>query len=256
MTVQQRPTRRRSVAILGATSTVARVIARRCAADGFDLVLAALETDELDQIAADIRVRHDVEVVTLPFDAAAFDSHPAFFEQCRGALGGLPGGVIVAFGYMTDQKRTETDWDATKRTIDINFTGVVSILNLFAAAFEERRSGFIAAISSAAGDRGRQSNYTYGMAKGALTRYLEGLRNRLYPAHVQVTTVKPGFMDTKMTYGMNLPKPLVASPEQAADAIWTAIKQRKDTVYVLWFWRYIMLAVRHVPETVFKRLKM
>ena len=256
MTEQHSAKRRRSVAILGATSTVARMIARNCARDGFDLILAAIEEDQLEEIAADIRVRSGVEVATLPLDATAFDTHPAFFEKCVAALGGPPGGVIVCFGYMADQTVAQSDWNATRLTIDINFTGAVSLLNLFANAFEERRSGFIAAISSAAGDRGRQSNYLYGAAKGALTRYLEGLRNRLYHANVHVTTVKPGFMDTKMTYGMNLPKALVASPEEAAEAIWAAIKQRRDTVYVLWFWRFIMLLVRHVPEAIFKRLRM
>ncbi len=255
MTTPQKKNRR-SVVIVGATSTVAREIARLCAADGFDLILAAIEEEELAALARDIRVRSGVEVATLSFDATAFDTHPAFFESCRTALGRLPGGVIVCFGYMTDQQRTQNDWNATKLTIDINFTGVVSVLNLFANAFEERRSGFIAAISSAAGDRGRQSNYTYGAAKGALTRYLEGLRNRLYHSNVQVTTIKPGFMDTKMTQGMNLPKPLVASPEHAAELIWKAIKARKDTAYVIGIWRLIMLAVRHVPEVVFKRMKM
>jgi decaprenylphospho-beta-D-erythro-pentofuranosid-2-ulose 2-reductase len=255
MTMEQRPTKR-SVVILGATSTVAREIARRCAADGFDLVLAAVEEDQLDEIAQDLRVRSEVEVATLPFDATAFDTHPAFFEECGTALGRLPGGVILCFGYMAEQERAQSDWATSKLTIDINFTGAVSILNLFADAYEQRRSGFIAAISSAAGDRGRQSNYLYGCAKAGLTRYLEGLRNRLYHSNVQVTTVKPGFMDTKMTRGLSLPKPLVASPEVAADAIWTAIKRGQDEVYVLWFWRFIMLLVRHVPETLFKRLKM
>lgn len=255
MTQQNKPARR-SVVILGATSSVARVIARKCAADGYDVVLAAMKEDQLDEIAQDIRVRYEVETHPLRFDATAYDTHEPFADACVEKLGRLPSGVILCFGYMTSQERAQTEWDAAKQMLEVNFVGAVSILNIFANRFEARRSGFIAAISSVAGDRGRMSNYLYGAAKGGLTRYLEGLRNRLFHANVQVTTIKPGFMDTKMTRGMNLPKPLVASPEAAADAIWRGIKAGKDTVYVLWFWRYIMLKIRHIPEAVFKRLKL
>ena len=255
MTAEQRKSRR-SVVILGATSTVARVIARECAKDGYDLVLAAIEADELEDVAADICARASVLCATLPFNACAFDTHEQFITRCQEVLGGLPSGVILCFGYMPDQTRAQADSHETRRTIDINFTGAVSVLELFASAFEKRRGGFIAALSSCAGERGRASNYAYGCAKAGLTAYLSGLRNRLYSSNVQVTTVKPGFMDTKMTYGMNLPKVLVASPEQAAAAMWNAIKARKDEVYVLWFWRYIMLVIRHIPEFIFKRLHM
>jgi decaprenylphospho-beta-D-erythro-pentofuranosid-2-ulose 2-reductase len=246
----------RSVVLIGATSTVARCIARECARDGYDLVLAAIEYDELEEIATDIRARSEVLCATLPFDACAPETHEQFAQDCQDALDGVPTGVILCAGYMPDQEKSQQNYEQTKATIDINFTGAASVLNAFANRFEARRSGFIAAISSCAGDRGRESNYTYGAAKAGLTAYLSGLRNRLFHSGVHVTTVKPGFMDTKMTYGMSLPKPLVASPEDAAVAIWDAIKKQKDEVYVLWFWRYIMLIIRHVPEFIFKRLHM
>jgi len=255
MTVQTKDSVERIV-ILGATSTVARYIARECARDGYDLVLAAIEHDELEEVATDIRARCEVDCVTIPFDACAFDTHEQFMRDCEQRLGGMPNGVILCFGYMPDQEKTQISSEETRRTIDINFGGAVSILNLFANELERRKSGFIAAISSCAGDRGRESNYMYGCAKAGLTAYLSGLRNRLHHSGVQVTTVKPGFMDTKMTYGMDLPKPLVASPEGAATAIWDAIKKQKDEAYVLWFWRYIMLIIRHIPESIFKRLHM
>jgi short-subunit dehydrogenase len=131
----------------------------------------------------------------------------------------------------------------------------VSLLEQFAARFEERGEGFIAAISSVAGDRGRQSNYIYGASKAGLSAYLEGLRNRLYHRGVHVTTIKPGFVDTKMTFG--LPGLfLVASPQQAAKAMYAAIVKKKNTAYVPWFWRYIMLIIRHVPDWQFKKMRM
>ena len=110
-------------------------------------------------------------------------------------------------------------------------------------------------ISSVAGDRGRQSNYVYGSAKAAVTTFLQGLRNRLHPAGVQVLTVKPGFVDTPMTSAF--PKgPLWASPEQIARGIHRAIQKRKDVVYLPGFWRLIMRVIREIPEAVFKRLSL
>jgi len=110
-------------------------------------------------------------------------------------------------------------------------------------------------ISSVAGDRGRQSNYIYGTAKGALSLFLQGLRNRLHPANVCVVTIKPGFVDTPMT--ANFKKgALWAKPETVARGIYRAIKKRKNSVYLPWFWWPIMMIIRHIPEPIFKRMKL
>ncbi len=141
--------------------------------------------------------------------------------------------------------------------MEINLTSAVVLLSLFANYLEDRRSGYLAVISSVAGDRGRQSNYTYGAAKAGLTAYLQGLRNRLYRSGVHVLTVKPGFVDTPMTHGrVNPDSPLVASPARVARDIDWAIRRRRNVIYTPWFWRPIMLAVRLVPEFVFKRLRL
>ena len=121
--------------------------------------------------------------------------------------------------------------------------------------FEQSRGGCIAVISSVAGDRGRQSNYVYGSAKGGLDRFLQGLRNRLYRAGVAVVTIKPGFVDTPMTAA--LPKnALYASPRQVARGVYRAIEARRSVVYLPWFWRPIMLLIKLLPESVFKRLRL
>ena len=244
----------RSALILGAASTVARAIAHEFAGAGYALVLADCDEEETARVAADIRVRFCVPCHSLAFDATAFDTHKHIFERCQELLGGLPGGLVLCFGYMTEQARAQADSTLAQRTIDTNFTGAVSILELFAQAFEKHQSGFIAVLSSVAGDRGRQANYIYGASKGGLTVYLQGLRNRLHAAKVQVTTVKPGFMDTKMTYGMNLPARLTASPQCAARAVFKAIMKGKDEVYVPCMWRYIMLIIKCIPEFQFKKM--
>ncbi|MDQ1256833.1 MAG: decaprenylphospho-beta-D-erythro-pentofuranosid-2-ulose 2-reductase [Candidatus Hydrogenedentes bacterium] len=244
----------KAVVVLGACSSVARAIAGHFAADGYAVLLGDPDAEEMGYAAANLRVRHGVSVHTLPFDALAFESHAAFLDACRSALGGLPETLVVCFGFMADQTATQSDFALVRRTLDLNLTGVISVVNVFADAFEARKSGSICVLSSVAGDRGRKTNYTYGAAKAGLTAYLSGLRNRLHAAHVQVTTVKPGFMDTQMTFGMNLPGPLVASPSQAGAAIYRAIRKRRNVVYVRWFWRYIMLIIRHIPEWQFKKM--
>lgn len=244
----------KAVVILGSASSAARYIAHEFARRGYALALADFDDEENERIAADVRARFATPCSAIHFNATAFDTHAQFVEDCEGLLGGAPEGVVLCFGFMPPQKAAQADFELARRAIDTNFTGAVSILERYAAQFETRKSGFIAAMSSVAGDRGRQANYLYGASKGGLTVYLEGLRNRLHAAGVAVITIKPGFMDTKMTYGMPLPGPLVATPQQAARVIFAAIEKRKNTTHVLWFWRYIMWIIRHIPEWQFKKM--
>jgi short-subunit dehydrogenase len=242
----------KNILILGATSDMAQAIAKRFSAEGWGLTLAALEPELLESVAGDLRVRSECEIQTLPFDATDFSSHKPLYES----LETKPDAVICVFGYMGDQILARTDFNEVQRTIEINFTGAVSILNVVAEDFEKRGSGAIAGISSVAGDRGRQSNYIYGSAKAGLTAYLSGLRNRLAKSGVHVMTVKPGFCRTKMTENLELPAALTATPEQVAHAVFLGMEKRRNTVYTLWMWRWIMLIIRHIPEFVFKKMGM
>jgi len=242
-----------SVLILGATSAIARGTAAAFAARGDALFLASRDEEELKRIAADMHLRYGVEVRHAFFDAEATDSHETFFNSVIASLPELSG-VVLAFGYLGDQKSAR-DFKQGAKVISSNFTGAASILSYCANYFEVLQHGFIIGISSVAGDRGRQSNYVYGAAKGALSIYLQGLRNRLHASGVRVITVKPGFVDTAMTYGM----PglfLVASPKDIGKRIVSALDKSPDVVYLPWFWRYIMLIIKHIPEFIFKRMKL
>ena len=242
-----------AVLILGATSAIARATANAFAARGDALYLASRDDDELRRIAADIRLRYGVEVYHGLFDAEVTATHEAFFKSVIAAMPELSG-MVLAFGYLGDQ-RAARDFSVGAKVIASNFTGAVSILSQCANYLELLQRGFIIGISSVAGDRGRQSNYVYGAAKGALSLYLQGLRNRLHPGGVRVITVKPGFVDTAMTYG--LPgMVLVASPQYIGECIVRALGRSADIVYLPWFWRYIMLIIKLIPEPVFKRLKL
>jgi len=177
-----------------------------------------------------------------------YESHHQFYE----GLKEKPLGVITAVGYLGDQKKAQVDFNEAKPIMDTNYTGVVSLLNIIANDFEQRKSGFIVGISSVAGDRGRKSNYIYGSAKAALTAYLSGLRNRLHDAQVHVLTVKPGFVATKMTEDMDLPEKLTAQPEEVAEDIYKAQQKGKNVLYTKWVWKWVMLIIRNIPEWKFK----
>jgi decaprenylphospho-beta-D-erythro-pentofuranosid-2-ulose 2-reductase len=242
-----------SVLILGATSAIARATAVAFAARGAALYLASRDLDELQRIAADLRLRYDVDVHYGLFDAEETESHAMFMQSVIEAMHGISG-VVLAFGYLGDQQAAR-DFKMGEKIIASNFTGAASILSHCANYFEPLKHGFIIGISSVAGDRGRQSNYVYGAAKGALSLYLQGLRNRLFASGVRVITIKPGFVDTAMTYG--LPGMfLVASPQRIGERIVAALGKSPDVVYLPWFWRYIMLIIKHIPEPIFKRLKL
>lgn len=247
----------KTILIVGAGSAIAKALAALLCRQNYSLILAGRNLEDLNSIAADLRVRYQAEILVEPFDALDFTSHPAFWDRCRtGGRGNLEG-VIVCYGYLPDQSKAQADVDEAIRTINVNFTSAVSILELAARDFEQRRSGFLVGVSSVAGDRGRQSNYLYGCAKGGLSTYLQGLRNRLYHAGVHVLTVKPGFVDTPMTRGRIDPRsPLVASPERVARAIARGIRRRANVVYTPWFWRIIMAIVGRIPEWLFKRMRL
>jgi short-subunit dehydrogenase len=116
-------------------------------------------------------------------------------------------------------------------------------------------SGTLAVIGSVAGDRGRQSNYAYGAAKGGLAVFLAGLRNRMFPRGVHVLTVKPGFVDTPMTAEVRK-NALFATPDRVAGDILHAVARSKNEIYTPGYWRVIMAIIRAVPERIFKKLKL
>jgi short-subunit dehydrogenase len=242
----------KNVLILGATSDMAQAIARRFAAAGWGLTLAARNRELLEPVASDLRIRSEAEIHALEFDATDFSAHRQFYES----LEAEPDVVISVFGYMGDQHQARLDLDEVRKTIDVNYTGAVSILNVVANDFEQRGQGAIVGISSVAGDRGRQSNYIYGSAKAGFTAYLSGLRNRMAKSGVHVMTVKPGFCRTKMTENLDLPAALTAEPEHVARAVFQGVQKKRNVVYTLWMWRWIMMVIRHIPEFIFKKLSL
>ena len=242
---------RRAWLILGASSSVARAFARAAGARGVDVLLAGRDMEDLQRTAADIAIRTGVRAEALSFDAAAYDSHDAFVEACAGRGQALD--VFLLFGTMPEQDEIDQDFDLAKHTIDVNYLGAVSILSRLAPHLERQGQGAVVVLSSVAGDRGRLKNYVYGSAKGALNLYLQGLRARLSRSNVSVTTVKAGFLDTDMTFG--LPGMfLVASPAACAEACLRFAEKGREVAYFPFFWWFIMTIIKAIPERIFKRL--
>jgi short-subunit dehydrogenase len=242
----------RRLLVAGATSRIAQETAKLLVARGDRLFLCGRDPARLEVVRADLAVRSGAAVAAAALDLDDVTRHEQLLDRAATALGGLDA-LLVAQGILAPRLPDATEADlAVLRT---NLVGPVSLLSRAARRFEAQRSGLIVGISSVAGDRGRASNYPYGASKAGLSVYLQGLRNRLHPAGVRVLTVKPGFVDTPMT--ADVPKSfLFASPERVARGIVRAIDRRRDVVYVPWFWRPILLAVRALPEPVFKRLKL
>ncbi|MFM8331948.1 MAG: SDR family oxidoreductase [Candidatus Methylumidiphilus sp.] len=242
------------ILIVGATSAIAEATARLFATHGDRLYLLARSIESLEVIARDLKIRGAESVSFARFEANDFDRHKTLLDEAVNKLDGIDV-ALIAHGSLPDQKACEQDFQQALKELNTNAISVISLLTHLGNHFEAQKHGTIAVISSVAGDRGRQSNYVYGTAKGALTIFLQGLRNRLHKSGVQVLTVKPGFVDTPMTADF-LKGPLWAKPEKAAADIFKVVSTYKDEIYTPWFWQVIMLAIKSIPESIFKRLSL
>ncbi len=241
-----------TVLILGATSDIGVAIAKKFASEKFDIFLAGRRPELLKPLESDIHIRYGAVCKSLAFDALEYESHARFFQSILPK----PDISICVFGILENEEEAFDDWLLTKKMIDTNYTGSVSILNIIAKYYMAENKGTIIGISSVAGDRGRASKLIYASAKAAFTTYLAGLRNKCFKNHVHVMTVQPGFVYTKMTENQVLPKLITSTPVQVANIIFNAYLKKKNIIYVKWFWRYIMRIIQVIPEFQFKKMKL
>lgn len=244
----------RKILIIGATSAIAQATAKRFVEQGEQLLLIGRNSQRLQDIINDLNIRFDKNYQYITADLNYIKDNEILIKRAIEQLGGLDI-VIIAHGTLSDQKACEHSAEETIKEFQTNCLSVISLLIPISNYFEARKTGCIAVFSSVAGDRGRQSNYTYGTAKAAVSTYLQGLRNRLHKSNVQVLTIKPGFVDTPMT--KDFKKGLLwAQPDDIAKDILRAIEKKKDILYTPFYWRFIMLVIKFIPETIFKRLKL
>jgi len=243
----------RKVLIIGATSAIAEATARVFAVRGEELYLIARNPARLESIQKDLEIRGAHKVTTARLDINHLTRHEEVLDTAWSAMHEVDV-VLIAHGTLPDQKACEASADLTLKEFTTNATSTIALLTLLANRLEAQGKGTLAVITSVAGDRGRGSNYIYGAAKAALTAFTSGLRQRLYCSGITVITIKPGFVDTPMTSEFKKGF-LWAAPEQVAKGIVKAIDRGQSVVYLPWFWRLIMFVIRHIPETLFMRIK-
>ena len=240
------------VLIVGATSAIAQEVARCFTQHQAELFLVARRADRLAAVGDDLRVRGARRVETMLLDVTDLGRHQELVDTAIATLGGLDT-VLIAHGTLGDQRACERNVSAMIKELTTNCLSILSLSTILANYFEQQQRGCLAVITSVAGDRGRQSNYVYGTAKGAVSIFLQGLRNRLSRAGVSVVTLKLGLVDTPMTAAMEK-NVLFASPQRVGRSIYLAMRKGNDVAYIPWFWRPIMALLRSVPEPLFKRL--
>ena len=241
----------KSVLILGAKSDIAIETSKIYARNGWDLILAGRNINEQLLTFKDHLISEfDCNIELCELDILDYKSH----EKIIKSLKNKPTGIISYIGYLGDQKSAETDYTETKKIIDSNFTGLISIINIFANYFSIKKKGFIIVITSVAGDRGRKSNYIYASAKSALNTYLSGLRNRLCSKNILLSTIKPGYVKTKMTKELELPAILSVTPKYVAKKVFKAQQKNIEEMYIPGIWLFIMFVIKLIPEKIFKNL--
>lgn len=237
--------------ILGATSSMARAFARAVSAKGDAVLLAGRDMDDLKTMAQDCALRGASNAQAISFDARKPGGFNAIIDRLSNETGQINAAVFV--GSMPSQDQIDGDPSLIDGVIADNFTGPARFLQLLAPVIEERGGGTVVGVGSVAGDRGRLGNYVYGSAKAGFHTYLSGLRNRLTRSGGHVVTVKPGMVDTAMTWGLD-GLVLVVPPEKVAEDILKAVRRKKNVIYSPFIWRYIMLIIRHIPEPIFKKM--
>jgi len=244
----------KNILIVGASSAIARAVARQYAEAGCKLFLLARDADALREQQQDLLVRGAESVGTAVLDVNDTSAMADVINTAGEALGTVDL-ALVCHGTLPDQRQCEHNYAAITESLQTNTLSTIALLCQLAPMFEQQQKGCLAVITSVAGDRGRASNYIYGTAKAAVSTYLQGLRGSLFHSGVHVMDIRPGFVDTPMTAALD--KGLLwAQPEQVAAAIIRGVDRGKNVLYTPWFWRWIMLIIRNIPEFVFKRMKL
>jgi decaprenylphospho-beta-D-erythro-pentofuranosid-2-ulose 2-reductase len=240
--------------IFGATSTIIQKLTTMLIADYQSFSLVARSSEKLEVVKNDLIARGAKEVHIYQCDFSNSTNIDSLLVQLD-MVKSTYDLVIMGQGVLPDQKTCSENYNDFLRQFQTNFLSMVHITTSLVPKMKERKQGKLVYIGSVAGDRGRKSNYAYGTAKASLETFTQGLRNELNDYRIQVTLIKPGFVDTAMT--ANLKKGMLfASAEKVADGIYHAISSNKDTVYLPSFWMLIMFIIRNIPEAIFKKLSL
>ena len=242
-----------SVLVLGGGSDIAQATLRELVKRRTrTIVLAARDPATLAPAADELRAAGATTVETVAFDAHDTAAHEPFVARVFEQFGDFDL-ALLAFGVLGDQAAAELDGRAAVDIAEVNYVGSVSVAVPIAQRMRAQGHGTIVALSSVAGERARRSNFVYGSSKAGMDAFFQGLGDSLVGTGVRVMIVRPGFVHTKMTEGMDA-APLSTTPEAVADAIVHGLARGRETVWVPSTLRYVMSVLRHVPRPVFRKL--
>ena len=240
----------KTILIIGAKSDIAFAVAKKFASEGYNLQLASRNSLKLERLVSDLKIRYEINVSNYELDILKYETFREFIDS----LDCNPDIALCAVGILGNQIDDEKSVSNSVLVMRTNYEGPSILLGEIANLFEKRGSGSIIGISSVAGDRGRASNYIYGSSKSGFTTFLSGLRNRLHKSNVNVLTVLPGFVKTKMTEKLGLPNNLLTHPEKISKIIFR--NHKKSKVLYPFPWGFIMFLIRGLPEQIFLKMKL
>mgnify|MGYP001607894843 CR=1 FL=1 len=240
-----------NVIIVGATAAIGKAVVREFARQGYGVVCCGRDIEEVRKVAADALLRYRVPVASYPFDALRLEQHERLFRTLAREQRDVVG-MLVVHGYLDDCDSVDMSLAGLRKTVDVNYTSVVTATMGFVRWFRSE-GNFVAVVGSVAGERGKKRNMVYSSAKSAVSTYLDGLRLAL--PEITVVEVRPGFIDTPMTYG-NLPRVafFVGTRETVARDVFSGILRKKKVVYTPFYWRYILFVLRNLPRVMYDRL--
>lgn len=239
--------------IVGGSSAIAKAFSHQCGQAADDVILLGRDDEDLQNTAHDLQIRYHIAAYAFAFDINKVAEFDQIIKSCQ-EVATSPLSLFFVAGVMSSQETIDSDTEQLLLTLTTNYLSPVVLLTRFAKLFLAQKDGHLVVLGSVAGDRGRLKNYVYGSTKSGLHVYVQGLHARLHPHHVKVTLVKPGFVDTTMTYGLGK-LPLMISPMTCAKACYNAAMKGKAIVYVPWFWRNIMFVLKLIPQRFFIKLK-
>jgi decaprenylphospho-beta-D-erythro-pentofuranosid-2-ulose 2-reductase len=242
-----------TVLVLGGGSEIGVATARRLVQDGArTVVLAGRRPEAYADAETALRAAGAAEVHRVAFDADDTDSHGRVVQDVVERVGDIDV-AVVAFGVLGDQQVDEHDPAAAVAVARTNYLGPVSVLTVLANRLRTQGHGTLVVLSSVAGERVRRSNYVYGSSKAGLDGFATGLADALHGSGARVLVVRPGFVRTKMTAGME-PVPFTATADDVAEAVAKGLRGTATVVWVPGVLRVVMSVLRHVPRPVFRRL--
>ncbi len=242
------------VLVLGGTSEIALATVRALPRARLRrVVLAGRPSAARDAAVAALTAEGIQGVEAVDFDAADTSQHAAAINAVFDA--GDVDIALLAFGVLGDQAEAEADPDAAVAVATVNYTGAVSAGLRVAARLRQQGHGTLVVLSSVAGDRARRSNFVYGSTKAGLDAFAQGLGDALHGTGARVLVVRPGFVRTRMTEGLD-EAPMTIDPQDVAAIIIKALRKGKETVYAPGPLRFVMAGLKTVPRPLFRRLPM